>query len=490
MDAETARAVCTLRPASGDAAYVIIYDDDRGAGEANIRVAFVTPHGHLRIAFHRGAFGSEDAAHRAAASVANVIEDIQADVIPSFGGALDRGRAARPRPARSTTSRSSSSGPTTGPSSPTRSRPSWPIAIPALARRLVTVADTEGAAPAEQRRFFFAEPLDGAGLEADELLRLMAEHGVETTGLDRRAAFAEACRATIQIRRGPRRPRIAAVVRVRPDGPRARGPARRWLRSVASAALGAGGHDGRHPPRRAKQRDRRRTRGRGDHDPGRALRSSVAPPAPCRRARRTPASVGGGTDDDDHRRARRRAPSSRSVRRRPGPHPRRPCPARVRGRGRGGNSSSSPRGRSRSTCMRSCEADSACTTASAAITDLGAGSTVGELAALVPEPRSASVTALEPTTLLRIDRPLLEELLADRPALAHGIIGALVAMVRERARSEADTTPGVTGPLQSSERSRPLADGPGGGIRRDGRVAGHRRQRDVPRRVRIGLAAR
>ena len=50
------------------------------------------------------------------------------------------------------------------------------------------------------------------------------------------------------------------------------------------------------------------------------------------------------------------------------------------------------------------------------ITQLGPGSTVGELAALVPEPRSATVTALEPTTLLRIDRPLLEELLADRPA--------------------------------------------------------------------------
>ena len=49
-------------------------------------------------------------------------------------------------------------------------------------------------------------------------------------------------------------------------------------------------------------------------------------------------------------------------------------------------------------------------------------------------------SGFEPTTMLRIDRPLLEELLADRPALAHGIIAALVAMVRERARSEADTT--------------------------------------------------
>jgi CRP/FNR family cyclic AMP-dependent transcriptional regulator len=73
------------------------------------------------------------------------------------------------------------------------------------------------------------------------------------------------------------------------------------------------------------------------------------------------------------------------------------------------------------------------------ITVLGAGATVGELAALVPEPRTASVTALEATTLLRIDRALLEELLADRPALARGIIAALVAMIGERAGAEADT---------------------------------------------------
>jgi CRP/FNR family transcriptional regulator, cyclic AMP receptor protein len=74
------------------------------------------------------------------------------------------------------------------------------------------------------------------------------------------------------------------------------------------------------------------------------------------------------------------------------------------------------------------------------VTTLGAGSTVGELAALVPEPRSASVTALEPTTLLRIDKAVLDELLADRPELASGVIAALVAMVRERGRSQADTT--------------------------------------------------
>jgi CRP/FNR family cyclic AMP-dependent transcriptional regulator len=75
------------------------------------------------------------------------------------------------------------------------------------------------------------------------------------------------------------------------------------------------------------------------------------------------------------------------------------------------------------------------------VVELGPGSTVGELAALVPEPRAASVTTLEPTTLLRIDKPVLDELLADRPTLARGVIAALVAMVRERSRSGTDSTP-------------------------------------------------
>jgi CRP-like cAMP-binding protein len=64
--------------------------------------------------------------------------------------------------------------------------------------------------------------------------------------------------------------------------------------------------------------------------------------------------------------------------------------------------------------------------------EMSAGTTVGELAALVPEPRSASVTALEPTLLLRIDKPVLDELLADRPALVTGLVTALVKMVRDR----------------------------------------------------------
>ena len=47
--------------------------------------------------------------------------------------------------------------------------------------------------------------------------------------------------------------------------------------------------------------------------------------------------------------------------------------------------------------------------------EFGAGSSVGELAVLVPGPRSASVTAVAQTLLLRLRKAVLDELLADRP---------------------------------------------------------------------------
>jgi CRP/FNR family transcriptional regulator, cyclic AMP receptor protein len=71
------------------------------------------------------------------------------------------------------------------------------------------------------------------------------------------------------------------------------------------------------------------------------------------------------------------------------------------------------------------------------LVELGAGSAVGELAVLVPQPRTASVTALEPTLLLRVRKVVLDELLADRPELASGVIGALAARLRATAEQAA-----------------------------------------------------
>lgn len=67
------------------------------------------------------------------------------------------------------------------------------------------------------------------------------------------------------------------------------------------------------------------------------------------------------------------------------------------------------------------------------LVELGPGNTVGELAALVPQPRTASVTALEPTLALKLDEAVLNDLLADWPELANGVITALVARLRATA---------------------------------------------------------
>ena len=61
------------------------------------------------------------------------------------------------------------------------------------------------------------------------------------------------------------------------------------------------------------------------------------------------------------------------------------------------------------------------------LVELGPCTTVGELAALVPQPRTASVSALEETVALRLDKSILDELMAEWPELAHGVIDALVA---------------------------------------------------------------
>src|SRR5262245_30926638 len=72
------------------------------------------------------------------------------------------------------------------------------------------------------------------------------------------------------------------------------------------------------------------------------------------------------------------------------------------------------------------------------VLELGPGATVGELAVLVPAPRTASVTALEPTLVLRVDKLVLDELLVDWPELTHGVIAELVSRLRAAAEHAGD----------------------------------------------------
>ena len=64
------------------------------------------------------------------------------------------------------------------------------------------------------------------------------------------------------------------------------------------------------------------------------------------------------------------------------------------------------------------------------LVEAGPGSTVGELAVLVPEPRSATVMTIEPSGFLRVHKATIDDLIADQPVFASSIIAALVARLR------------------------------------------------------------
>lgn len=65
------------------------------------------------------------------------------------------------------------------------------------------------------------------------------------------------------------------------------------------------------------------------------------------------------------------------------------------------------------------------------VATLGPGAMIGELAALDPEPRSATVTATAPSLLFRIDHDALLEVMVDQPELSQAIIAMLVRRLRD-----------------------------------------------------------
>jgi CRP-like cAMP-binding protein len=65
--------------------------------------------------------------------------------------------------------------------------------------------------------------------------------------------------------------------------------------------------------------------------------------------------------------------------------------------------------------------------------ELEARDIFGEMAALDPEPRSASVTALDSTLLFRLEQEALYELMADRIEVVRGVIRVLCRRLRETA---------------------------------------------------------
>jgi CRP/FNR family transcriptional regulator, cyclic AMP receptor protein len=68
------------------------------------------------------------------------------------------------------------------------------------------------------------------------------------------------------------------------------------------------------------------------------------------------------------------------------------------------------------------------------IAELGERECFGEMAILDPSPRSATVTAIADTTLLRIAREDFQEIVAEKPEIALGIINVLTRRLRDATR--------------------------------------------------------
>ena len=62
--------------------------------------------------------------------------------------------------------------------------------------------------------------------------------------------------------------------------------------------------------------------------------------------------------------------------------------------------------------------------------ELGDREIFGEMAALDPAPRSADVTAMDPTRLFRLDQTALYEMMSDQIDVARGVIRVLCRRIR------------------------------------------------------------
>jgi CRP-like cAMP-binding protein len=68
------------------------------------------------------------------------------------------------------------------------------------------------------------------------------------------------------------------------------------------------------------------------------------------------------------------------------------------------------------------------------IAELGERECFGEMAILDAAPRSATVTALDDTSLLKITREDFQEIMTEKPEIAMGIIKVLTRRLRDAIR--------------------------------------------------------
>jgi len=196
IDADSGAAVFALRTAGNDRLLLLRADSPLSAGEANLRCAFVTPHGNVRIAFHRGRFSSDTAAAAACDATAVVVADIGADVLGAFAFRRPSPDLATPR-GNPAAMHVELERPADEPFFADAVAEALARRDPSLAPRVAVVADLEGAASAEQARYHRGVTVPADGEEATGLLRALGTRGMKVSAIDRRRAFEDVRRVPV-----------------------------------------------------------------------------------------------------------------------------------------------------------------------------------------------------------------------------------------------------------------------------------------------------
>jgi hypothetical protein len=196
IDADTGEAVFALRTAGNDRLLLLRVDSPLSAGEANLRGAFVTPDGHVRIAFHRGRFTSPEGASAARAATARVVADIGADVLGAF--AVRRESPDLSAPARDpATMRLELERPSDEPSFADAVADGVANRDPWLGSRVAVVADLEDAPPIEQERYYSGVEVRAGSDEAAEILSALGACGLKQAAIDPDKAFEDVRRVRL-----------------------------------------------------------------------------------------------------------------------------------------------------------------------------------------------------------------------------------------------------------------------------------------------------
>jgi hypothetical protein len=193
IDADTGSAVFALRTAGNDHLFLLRAASPVNAGEANLRRAFVTPHGNLRMAFHRGRFSSAEASAAACRATASAVADVGADVLGAFSFRRPSPDLDQPR-CDGATMRVELERPA---DEPAFADQVVAALAPSLAPRVAVGADLESAAPAERARYLLGRMVPADGDEASRILLALGDRGLKVTAIDRGRAFEDVRRVSL-----------------------------------------------------------------------------------------------------------------------------------------------------------------------------------------------------------------------------------------------------------------------------------------------------